>query len=297
MDENNLKKEILRTIIWFDLFYHPLSSWELFKFLNIKVDYNDFLVALSSLSAESKIKDVYSFWCLSGRENIIEERFKRFNYFKYKIKRAKRFTKIISFFPVVKGVFIGNIIGDHNLRKGSDIDFFIITKNGKIWITRFFCTFIAKFLGLRPNKKTKENKICLSFYIDESNLNLEKYLYSKNDKYFIYWLANLEPIFFRKDILNKFWFNNVWLNKYLPNFLINYDSFRGDKESQNIKINIIEKIFKKIQLNIMPKKLKEQSLEKMGVILEDHIIKLILDDKRPDFINKFAETIQFLEDK
>ena len=297
MDENDLKKEILKTIIWFDLFSHPLSSWELFRFLSIKIDFNDFLAALSSLSAESSIKNIYSFWCLAGRENIIEERFKCFNYFKHKIKRAKRFTKIISFFPFIRGVFIGNIIGDHNLRMGSDIDFFIITKNGKIWITRFFCTFIAKFLGLRPNKKTKENKICLSFYIDESNLNLEKYLYSKNDKYFIYWLANLEPIFFKKDILNKFWFNNIWLNKYLPNFLINYDSFQGNKESQNIKINIIEKIFKKIQLNIMPKKLKEQSSEKMGVILEDHIIKLILNDKRSSFINKFNKISQSLDDK
>lgn len=297
MDENNLKKEILRTIIWFDLFSHPLSSWELFKFLNFKIDYNNFLLILPKFFKELKIKNIHSFWCLEGRDDIIIERFKRFNYFKNKIKKAEKFTKIISFFPAIQGIFVSNIIGDHNLKKGSDIDFFIITKSGKIWLTRFFCAFIAKILGLRPNKRTKENKICLSFYIDESNLNLEPYLYNEKDWYFVYWLASLEPIFFRKNILDKFWSNNIWLNKYLPNLLINYDSFQGNKKSQNIKINIIEKIFKKIQLSIMPQKLKEQSSEKMGVILEDHIIKLILNDKRPSFINKFNEISQSLDDK
>lgn len=294
---NNIKKEILKTIIWFDLFSHPLSSWEVFKFSNIKIEYDDFLLALSELSEESKIKNIHSFWCLVGRENIIEDRFKYFNYFKYKIKKAKIFTKIISFLPSVYGVFIGNIIGDHNLRKGSDIDFFIITSNNKIWLTRFFCTLLAKSLGLRPNKKTKENKICLSFYISESNLNLEPYLYNEEDRYFIYWLAGLEPIFFREDILIKFWSNNIWLKKYLPNFFV-IDNYTEKKEkNKNIKMGTLEKMFKKIQLKIMPIRLKEQSLSGLGVVLEHNIIKLILDDKRPDFIEKFNESTKFLGDR
>ncbi|HOZ53687.1 MAG TPA: hypothetical protein PK142_03350 [bacterium] len=297
MDENNLKKEILRTIIWFDLFSHPLSSWELFKFLNFKIDYNNFLLILPKFFKELKIKNIHSFWCLEGRDDIIIERFKRFNYFKNKIKKAEKFTKIISFFPAIQGVFVSNIIGDHNLKKGSDIDFFIITKSGKIWLTRFFCAFIAKILGLRPNKRTKENKICLSFYIDESNLNLEPYLYNEKDWYFVYWLASLEPIFFRKNILDKFWSNNIWLNKYLPNFLINYNNFKEEIVGKDFKISGAEKMFQSFQLKIMPNELKEQSLDRSGVILGDHIIKLILDDKRPEFIDKFAKATQFLEDK
>lgn len=297
MDENNLKKEILRTIIWFDLFSHPLSSWELFKFLNFKIDYNNFLLILPKFFKELKIKNIHSFWCLEGRDDIIIERFKRFNYFKNKIKKAEKFTKIISFFPAIQGVFVSNIIGDHNLKKGSDIDFFIITKSGKIWLTRFFCAFIAKILGLRPNKRTKENKICLSFYIDESNLNLEPYLYNEKDWYFVYWLASLEPIFFRKNILDKFWSNNIWLNKYLPNFLISYNNFKEEIVDKDFKISGAEKMFQSFQLKIMPNELKEQSLDRSGVILGDHIIKLILDDKRPEFIDKFAKATQFLEDK
>ena len=297
----DIKKEILKTIIWFDFFCHPLSSWELFKFLNIKIDYNIFLVALSELSGEFKIVNINSFWCLAGREDIVEERFKRFNYFKFKIKKAKRFTKLISFLPSIQGVFISNIVGDHNLKKGSDIDFFIITSTGKIWLTRFFCTFVAKILGLRPNRKTKENKICLSFYIDDSNLNLEPYLYNEKDWYFIYWLAGLELIFSKQEFLNKFWDNNAWLNKYLPNFFIKQNNIQNKKnskkENKKVKISFIENFFKKIQLKIMPQKLKEQSLDSLGVILGDHIIKLILDDKRPYFIDKFDRAIDFIENK
>jgi len=297
---NYLKTEILKTLIRFDIFKHPLSSYEIHKFLGVSFVYFEVLLALDELLLDNKIFFSNGFYCLPESVEIIPERFKRLNYFNLKIKKALRFTHLISFFPFVKGVFVSNIIGDHNLRKESDIDFLIISAPSQIWLTRFFCTFWAKILGLRPNNKTKENKICLSFYISSDNLNLEKYLYNENDFYFVYWLVGLEPIFFRSGAYQDFWQNNLWVKKYLPNFCLPL----FDREANNIKkknnfskfsfVIYLNNILKKYQLKIMPKKLKEQYGRSSGVLLEDDIIKLFLEDKRAIFIDKFNSRSQNL---
>ncbi|MDD3711104.1 MAG: hypothetical protein PHP37_00655 [Patescibacteria group bacterium] len=286
----NLRTEILKTITWFDLFSHPLTIFEIFKYINYSCKLNDVIVELENFS--DKIKNKNGLYYLSGREDIIEERFKRFNYFKKKIKRAKKFSKLISKIPSVSGVAISNIIGDHNLRESSDIDFFIITKSGKIWLTRFFCTFLAKILHLRPNHKTKKDKICLSFYISSDNLNLEKYLLNDKDLYFIYWLVGLEPIYDKKNIFSKFYQENSWLKKYLPNFSQSFQLSITPFEFKTISPGFIEKILKKIQLNIMPRELKNQAGKSSGVVLEDNIIKLFLEDKRLFFIDKYEENFR-----
>ncbi len=289
-ENKNLKEEILKTITWFDLFFHPLTSFEVFKYVNYPCKLNDVIVELENLSY--KIKSKNGFYYLARQEEIIEERFRRLNYFKKKIKRAKKFSKLISKIPSVSGVAVSNIIGDHNLRESSDIDFFIITSPGKIWLTRFFCALLAKTLNLRPNNRTKKDKICLSFYISSNNLNLEKYLLNSKDLYFIYWLAGLEVICDKKNIFNKFYQENNWLKKYLPNFSQSSQLSTAPFESKAISSRSIEKILKKIQLKIMPGELKNQAGKSSGVVLEGDIIKLFLEDKRPFFIDKYEENFR-----
>lgn len=296
IENKNLKEEILKTIIWFDLFSHPLTLFEIHKYVSFPCELNVIISELEGLSY--KIKSKNGFYFLSGREEIIAERSHRLNYFNKKIKRAKTFSKLISKLPFVYGIAVSNIIGDHNLREESDIDFFIISAPRRIWLARFFCTFLAKTLGLRPNSKTKKNKICLSFYISADALNLEKYLFNENDWYFIYWLAGLEVVYSYKNYFTKFYQENVWLNNYLPNFKFDLSSLNYNDNLNNKKIyfspilNFCEKIVKKIQFKIIPKKLKEQVGVSSGVILGDTIIKLFLEDRRPLFIKKYEESIR-----
>ncbi len=292
LNNNNLQSQILRTITWFDLFSQPLTAWEIYKYLNYPTSYNNVVSSLETLSDKISFKD--GFFFLSGRENIITERFKKYNYFKRKIKKARIFIKLISLWPSILGIAVSNIIGDHNLKDSGDIDLLIITKDKSIWSGRFICTLIAKVLGLRPNTKTKRDKICLSFYISSDNLNLEKYLYNEQDLYFIYCLADLTIIYNYDNIWSKFYKENGFLKKYLPN---NPERiFNKEDIDNNFKLRLVgnklEKLLKKIQLNIMPQNLKNQVGQSSGVILDDNIIKLFLIDKRPEFIDLFNNRIK-----
>ncbi len=309
--KENLEKSIIKTLVFFDLFNQPLSLFEIYKYLNIKSNLFDIFACLKNMGSGVKSKN--GFYCLQDREELIIERFKKYNYFKRKIKRAIFFSKLISFFPFVRGVAVSNVIADHNLRDESDIDLFIISSKNRIWLTRFFCTSLAKLLSLRPNKKTKKDKICLSFYVSENNLNLEKYLYNEDDYYFIYWIAGLEVLVNKNGVFENFFLENSWVKRYLPNFSFfaasapvfcsgatkdgktGAQSFAspdsGFCENDNSGGGCLENFFKKIQLKIMPKDLKNKNSDFGGVVLRDNIIKLFLDDKRPEFISKFKERL------
>jgi len=299
--KEDLENYIIKTLVFFDLFNQPLSLFEIYKYLNIKAELFEILDCLESL--KDKIENKNGFYYLQGREQLVEERFKKFNYFKRKIKKALFFSKLIAVFPMVRGVAVSNIIADHNLRDKSDIDLLVVSSKNKIWLTRFFCAGLAKFLNLRPNRKTKKDKICLSFYVSEDNLNLEEYLYNQNDLYFIYWLVGLQILIDKNDIFYRFEFENKWINKYLPNFAcfvtlgeaeaqppVNLDSsFRGNEKSGGY---FLEKFSKKIQLKIMPNELKFKNCDFGGVVLKDNIIKLFLEDKRPEFIERFESNLK-----
>jgi len=299
--DNNLKEEIIKTLIWFDTFSYPLTSFEIYKYLNYKTSYPEVVLALEDLS--DKIVFNNGFFFLRNREALVTERLKKFNYFNRKNKKAMAFIKLISFWPSNLGVAVSNIVGDHNLRDDGDIDLLVISTPNRVWSSRFICTFIAKILGLRPNNKTKKDKICLSFYISSDNLNLESYLFNDRDLYFIYCLNDLHIIYNYQGIWEKFYQANTFLSKYLPNrskSLIYLDkqviATRFKLFSINKKIgDKIEKLLKKIQLKIMPMALKQQANKSTGVLLEDNIIKLFLEDKRLDFINRFDNRIKEIE--
>ncbi|MFA5420796.1 MAG: hypothetical protein WC280_02105 [Patescibacteria group bacterium] len=289
-----IEREILKTLVFFDVFSQPLSEFEIYNYLNFKCDFFDLQKSLESLGDRICFQD--GFYFLPGKEHIISERFKRYNYFKRKIKIAKRFSSLISIIPFIKGVAVSNIISSHNLKNDSDIDFFIITSSNRIWLARFFCTGIAKILNLRPNKKTKKDKICLSFYISEDNLALKKYLYSEDDLYFIYWIIGLEFLFDRDNIFKSLKEQNAWLENYLPNSYKVEDVVLNKVNLSDKNIGLLEKLARKIQMRIMPEKLKCQNCDLGGVILGDDIIKLFLEDKRPLFIEKFKDNLKNVYD-
>ena len=107
------------------------------------------------------------------------------------------------------------------MEEDSDIDVFIVIKKGRLFITRALVTLYLSFLRMRRTKKKIKNKICLSFYIADDSLNLEKTAI-KNDIYLIYWLSTLVPVYDPQNFYQIIIKNNQWLNKYFLNELNNY---------------------------------------------------------------------------
>lgn len=298
--ENNnidLQKAIARTVAYFDMFDFPMTDFEVWKFLSEKRDYVD---VRNVLSGSTALETKNGFYFLKGRENIIRTRLDRYNFTDRKFKRALRMAKIYRIIPWVKMVAVSNIIGAHNLKDESDIDIFIISEKGKIWLSRFFTAGIAKVLGLRPSEKNSRDKICLNFYVSEEEMDLEKFMMGKDDIYFIYWLANLVIIYDKGGTYKKFIQVNDWLKNYLPNWQPNeMVARRFVKERKNLFFSFLfnfifgsfEAIFKKIQLRKLPADIRELMNKDTRVVISDKVLKLHVKDRREEYRKRWEEKI------
>jgi hypothetical protein len=304
----NLNKAIVSTIAFFDIFSYPLSTFEVFKYLQIESSYFQLVLALEELESRNIISSKNSFYCLKGKEDNFRIRQKRYNYTKKKIKIARRWSKIFKLFTGLKLIALSNSIGSYNLREGGDIDLFIITKRNKIWTSRFTLALIAKLFNLRPSPENEKDKLCLSFFISEANLNLENYT-KENDFYFLYWLVNLSSIYDKDDYLDKLLAENVWVKNYLPNYfkIINFsnekNSYKKIEEKEKIFNNksnsngFIEKNLKKIQWRLFPQEIKDKANKAKEVIINDKVLKLHVLDRREFFYKKYLDRMKAYEDR
>jgi hypothetical protein len=282
-NDDSLSNNLLRLFAFFAIFKYPLTFWEIKNYLNdiIKKSSVEVLSDLDLLVEKNIISFSKGFYFLKGSENLVEIRRKRYNYYQRKLKKAKRFAKLFSFLPFVKMVALVNTIGDFNLKDEGDIDFFIITKANRIWLSRLYCTGITKILNSRPSKKTKKDKICLSFYLAENSLNLNKLKYKNGDPYFEIWERDMNVIFDRSDYFPRF--RRANLNN-------NYQE--KDIENNNLRLNLMEKLARTLQLKIMPKSLKQAATLNEGVVISDNILKLYLIDKRLNIKEKYEQKIR-----
>jgi len=127
-------------------------------------------------------------------------------------------------------------------------------------------------------------------------MNLEKLMLPDgSDIYFIYWLAGLVPVYDKDGIYNKFIGANGWIKNYLPNWgagEVNYrrDAGRGFswfyRDTIDMFFGGLERRIKEIQLEIMPRQIKDIMNIDSRVVASDKIIKLHVNDRREEYRSK-----------
>lgn len=308
-------------IAFFDMFDYALTDFEVWRMLSIERELIEVIKTLDD--GIGGVERYNGFYFLAGRGAIANERLARYNFTGRKFKRAILISKIFRFIPWIKMIAVGNLLGAHNLRDNSDIDFFIIAEDKRIWLTRFFCVSMVKLLGLRPKADNSRDKICLSFYVsdkamDLKGLMLKKYQKEKNengfrlvgrndgeedDIYFIYWLAGLTPIFDSNGVYEKFISANSWLKSYLPNWRpVNPAKRRRIKpllgEFYHDVIELLagglEPQFRRAQIKILPPQLKNLMNQDSRVVINDQIIKLHANDRREEYRERYLDKINKL---
>ena len=304
---SKLESDILNTVIYFDIFDFPLTSFEIWKNLYSKEKSNlkEIIDILDNSNViKEKLDKKESFYFLKNREDIITKRKSNYIVSYNKYKKGIKFIKLISHFSCFKSIFISNNMSIDNSKNESDIDLFIVSRKNKIWTSRFISAFIAKILGLRPTLKTKKDKICLSIFLDQKDLNLKK-VCSKKDAHFLYWVNQIVPVFDPSNIYKKFINENNWIKEDLSNI---FEYKTGHKRlvenntnkkvirkfSNILSLNFLERVFKKLEMKIFPVSIKNK-IEKNNsedVFVDDLMIKLHDNDNRRIYNDLFLERIK-----
>src|SRR5215475_5668353 len=102
----SIKKDILATIAYFNMFDYPLKKNEIFLFLNHGEDFGEFEKALNFLANDSVIFRLGEFYSLHNNPALAVKRQNGHDRAMVMLSKADKAAKIISGFPFVKGVAI-----------------------------------------------------------------------------------------------------------------------------------------------------------------------------------------------
>ncbi|MDP2586392.1 MAG: hypothetical protein Q8P32_01310 [Candidatus Komeilibacteria bacterium] len=301
---NQLQQAIARTIVYFDIFDYPLTIVELWKWLyqpDRSYSLNEVQEALDNLT--DKIQTHDGFYFLPGKSRTVEQRLERYALAEAKFRRAMRFIRIFRFIPFIKMIAVCNSLAYSNSDPAGDIDFFIIVKKNRLWLTRFFSVGLLKILGVRPKAQNKQDTIDTNFFVAEDGLNIANLQITIGDPYLAYWVNQLVPIFDVDGTYQKFQLANHWVKRILPNSF-NYEL--NDRRQVNLTwpVKLVRFLLalllvydfneswqKKIQLKIMPPDLKQMMNQDTRVVVNNQVLKFHRQDRREEYLKKFKQSL------
>lgn len=120
--------------------------------------------------------------------------------------KARRMSRFIGRFPFVRGVMLSGSISKGCLAEDGDIDYFVITEPGRLWIAR---TLLIAFKKLFLFNSRKD--FCVNYFVDLDHLTIEdKNLFTATE------VLTLMPKF-NGEACGRFFAANEWASGLLPN--------------------------------------------------------------------------------
>jgi hypothetical protein len=203
----NIRKDILATLAYFNMFDYPLKKNEIFLFLGHCNDYREFEQALANLLKDSAVYKMADFYSLQNDFKLAIRRFRGNEKAISMLKKAEKAATIIAAFPFVRAVAVSGSLSKYFADEQSDIDFFIITKANRLWIARTLLHIFKKLTFLVH----RQSYFCMNYFIDEAEpAIMEKNIYTAME------IATILPL---RDngIFDQFFKENNWARVFFPN--------------------------------------------------------------------------------
>lgn len=198
---------VIRTILYFDIFNYPLKLKEIQRFLGVKISSEDLEDILESLVIRKYIfrQDIY-FSMKPGMEDI-RRRISGNSKAKQMLPKAQRKAELISRFPFVKAVFASGSLSKGYMDEKSDLDFFIITTPGRLWVARILLVIYKRiFLG------NSHKEFCINYFIAADHLQIEE-----KNHFTATELATVIPLT-GITYYSRLMHENKWLFDFFPNY-------------------------------------------------------------------------------
>ncbi len=300
---SDLEKAILRTLIWFGLHKHPVTVFELHKWLLQPQGTYELAQVQRALMQSSwlleNIQTHQGMYALKGSDRIkdlVARRRTRFIDAERKFKALRRWSHWLRALPSVRALAVGNTLAWWGTGADSDIDLFVIVEPGKIWSTRLLSTLPFAVLGKRPHTGAQD-PFCLSFFATTTGLQLES-LCLERDVYMAYWVKSLVPVFDRAHHMSELHDLNRWASSSLPHAKARQVHHRHAPARLPALIKqarFMEAPLRAFQRSRLPKTLKDMANTDTRVALTDTHLKFHTNDRRAQFRDAYeAQLARYL---
>lgn len=203
-----LKKHIIRTLLYYDIFNYPLKSFEVFQYLGMNsISEQDVLHALNTLADDVVIFRFEDFYSIQPSEPIVLRRKKGNQAAEEFYQVARKKAAFIAKFPFVRAVLASGSLSKGYMDEKSDLDFFIITAPKRLWIARTLLVAYKRLFLLNSHKY-----FCVNYFVDEDHLEIEeKNLFTATE------LATALPLY-GAQLYERLMSVNSWLKVFFPNY-------------------------------------------------------------------------------
>jgi len=227
----SIQQSIIQTVLYFDVFNYPLTSSEVYENSAIHIPFDVFLQELDQLIQHSFLKTSGNFiLTINASETIIKRRLHGNKEAQNVFPTAYRYSEKIGRFPFVEGVCLSGALSKNYYDEQGDIDFFIITKPGRLWICRTLLILRYKLLP-----KHKKKYWCINYLISSDNMVIgEKNAFAGTE------IAYLIPTV-NYSVYQKFLQSNEWYKSRFPNKIQ-----LSDKDCVTLPSPLFKKVFEKI---------------------------------------------------
>ncbi|MBW1295775.1 nucleotidyltransferase domain-containing protein [Aquimarina litoralis] len=235
----------LKTLLYFSIFKYPLSAKEVYRF-SAATDQNEINNELAYLEQKGVVSTDNNFYFLEDNLSSVSRRIEGNKMANSVMDKAIRKGVFISKFPYVKAVGISGALSKNYHHKDGDVDYFVITESGRLWVARTLLMLYKKVFLLNSRKF-----FCINYFVSDDSLEIsEKNIFTATE------LLTLIPI---TGNFTDFYNQNQWASNFLPNLEVNKTSMASLKKKPIIS-RFIESILQ----------------TKIGSFLESLFLKLTL---------------------
>lgn len=276
------REALLRTLAFCAVVHEAPTMPELLQRLDTYVagvPVQDVVSALNEMVKAGDIVYELGRYALAAQRHCIEEHAQRDVWMPRKWRRIELIAGWLRRLSGVRFAAICNTTANRAAADESDIDVFIVTRTGALWQTRGFASLPFSLLGMRPTPQYERDAVCLSFFVDDTALDLQPLAISSDDPYLRHWFLSLLPIV-DDGVGESLWNAQAWVRERHPLATrpVLSPSCRHQARLRLPAFAAADALARRTQERVMPTALTRDG--GAGVVITDHVAKFHTQDAR-----------------
>jgi hypothetical protein len=164
----SIAQQALRALAYFSVFSHPLRADEVAHFCGQKgIELREVEEALFLLEKAGSVRRSGAFFQMAGQADWSKERLKANQMAEAALPVARKRAALIGSFPFVRAVLVSGSLSKGCMKPGGDVDFFVVTAPGRLWVARTLLILFKKICLLNSHRF-----FCLNYFVDSEHLEI-----------------------------------------------------------------------------------------------------------------------------
>jgi hypothetical protein len=255
-----LEQAILDTVAYADIFQYPMTQAEVHFYLTgVKASPTEVYASLDYIRSRLGLLDFRDgYYTLPGRIGLVTMRQERRQTAARMWPEAIHYGRLISRLPFVRMVAVTGSLSMDNVDPQADLDYFIVTRQGRLWLTRAMVILLVRWAAIRGTV------LCPNYFLSENSLALEdRNLFTAHELVQMIPISGLS-IYARMRLLNS------WVIKYLPNARNTWQTGENPDLKQSFLQRTGEFILQAPIFNRLEKWEMDRKIRKFTKIFDDH---------------------------